>query len=167
MLFNDTVLYNIRYGNIQARDDEVDQAASSAQIHEKILSFPDKYATVVGERGLRLSGGEKQRVAIARTLLKSPPIILLDEATSALDTNTERQIQQSLNKMTRGRTTLIIAHRLSTIVNADLILVIKSGRIVERGTHQNLIAMDGLYHEMWRKQSEQEDKTEQQVNKSA
>jgi ATP-binding cassette subfamily B (MDR/TAP) protein 6 len=167
VLFNDTVLYNIRYGNIQARDDEVDQAASSAQIHEKILSFPDKYATVVGERGLRLSGGEKQRVAIARTLLKSPPIILLDEATSALDTNTERQIQQSLNKMTRGRTTLIIAHRLSTIVNADLILVIKSGRIVERGTHQNLIAMDGLYHEMWRKQSEQEDKTEQQVNKSA
>ncbi|KAI9314851.1 hypothetical protein BX666DRAFT_1964047 [Dichotomocladium elegans] len=160
VLFNDTILYNIAYGKIDAPEDEIFNAAKAAQIHEKILSFPDGYDTKVGERGLRLSGGEKQRVAIARTILKDPPIILLDEATSALDTTTERQIQQALSAMTKDRTTLVIAHRLSTIVNADLILVIKDGRVVEQGTHEELIRQgtpmnggpEGVYYEMWQKQ---------------
>lgn len=123
VLFNDTIKYNIQYGDHHASDEAVYRAAKAAQIHDKILNFPDGYETRVGERGLRLSGGEKQRVAIARTILKDPPIILFDEATSALDTTTERHIQQSLSDMTKDRTTLVIAHRLSTIVNADLILV--------------------------------------------
>jgi ATP-binding cassette subfamily B (MDR/TAP) protein 6 len=123
VLFNDTIKYNIQYGDHHASEEAVYRAAKAAQIHDKILSFPDGYETKVGERGLRLSGGEKQRVAIARTILKNPPIILLDEATSALDTTTERHIQQALADMTKDRTTLVIAHRLSTIVNADLILV--------------------------------------------
>ncbi|KAI7849527.1 hypothetical protein BDC45DRAFT_573904 [Circinella umbellata] len=154
VLFNDTVLYNIGYGNLNAPEDAIFKAAKAAQIHDKILQFPDGYETRVGERGLRLSGGEKQRVAIARTILKDPPIILLDEATSALDTGTERQIQQALSIMTKDRTTLVIAHRLSTIVNADLILVVKDGRVVESGSHEELIKQgeDGIYYEMWQKQ---------------
>lgn len=158
VLFNDTILYNIRYGDINASDEDVYEAAKAAQIHDKILSFPDGYETKVGERGLRLSGGEKQRVAIARTILKSPPIILLDEATSALDTTTERHIQKALGDMTKGRTTLAIAHRLSTIVNSDLILVIKDGKVVESGSHEQLIQNalsnqnEGIYYDMWHKQ---------------
>lgn len=158
VLFNDTILYNIRYGDVNATDEDVYNAAKAAQIHEKILSFPDGYETKVGERGLRLSGGEKQRVAIARTILKNPPIILLDEATSALDTTTERHIQEALAHMTKDRTTLVIAHRLSTIVNADLILVIKDGQVVETGSHDELIQNalsgknEGVYYEMWQKQ---------------
>ncbi|RCI05410.1 Homocysteine S-methyltransferase 1 [Rhizopus stolonifer] len=158
VLFNDTIMYNIRYGNVNASDEDVMNAAKAAQIHDKILSFPDGYETKVGERGLRLSGGEKQRVAIARTILKDPSIILLDEATSALDTTTERYIQEALAEMTKDRTTLVIAHRLSTIVNADLILVIKDGRVVESGSHDELIQSalantnEGVYYEMWQKQ---------------
>ncbi|KAI9251944.1 hypothetical protein BDA99DRAFT_444174 [Phascolomyces articulosus] len=162
VLFNDTVLYNIGYGNLNAPEDAIFKAAKAAQIHDKILQFPDGYETRVGERGLRLSGGEKQRVAIARTILKDPPIILLDEATSALDTGTERQIQQALSIMTKDRTTLVIAHRLSTIVNADLILVIKDGRVVESGNHEELIKQgeDGVYYEMWQKQLHDDNDTE-------
>ncbi|KAI9342961.1 hypothetical protein BD770DRAFT_476083 [Pilaira anomala] len=158
VLFNDTILYNIRYGDVNATDEDVYNAAKAAQIHEKILSFPDGYETKVGERGLRLSGGEKQRVAIARTILKNPSIILLDEATSALDTTTERYIQEALAHMTKDRTTLVIAHRLSTIVNSDLILVIKDGKVVETGSHDELIQNalsgknEGIYYEMWQKQ---------------
>ena len=139
VLFNDSIYYNINYGRIDATKDEVEYAANAAQIHEKIKDFPDGYATKVGERGLRLSGGEKQRVAIARTILKNPPIVLLDEATSALDSTTESQIQAALARMTENRTTLVVAHRLSTIVNSDLILCIKDGVVVEQGTHQELI----------------------------
>jgi ATP-binding cassette subfamily B (MDR/TAP) protein 6 len=158
VLFNDTIMYNIRYGDVNASDEDVYRAAKAAQIHEKILNFPDGYDTKVGERGLRLSGGEKQRVAIARTILKNPPIILLDEATSALDTTTERYIQEALADMTKNRTTLMIAHRLSTIVNADLILVIKDGQVVESGSHEQLVQNalegknEGVYYEMWQKQ---------------
>ncbi|CEP07529.1 hypothetical protein [Parasitella parasitica] len=158
VLFNDTIMYNIRYGRNDASDEEVYCAAKAAQIHDKILTFPDGYDTKVGERGLRLSGGEKQRVAIARTILKNPPIILLDEATSALDTTTERFIQEALSDMTKDRTTLVIAHRLSTIVNSDLILVVKDGKVVESGSHEALIQAaisgqnEGIYHEMWQKQ---------------
>ncbi|KAG1150911.1 hypothetical protein G6F37_004418 [Rhizopus arrhizus] len=158
VLFNDTIMYNIRYGDVNASDEDVQNAAKAAQIHDKILTFPDGYETKVGERGLRLSGGEKQRVAIARTILKNPSIILLDEATSALDTTTERNIQEALAAMTKDRTTLVIAHRLSTIVNADLILVIKDGRVVEFGSHEELIQgalankIEGVYYEMWQKQ---------------
>ncbi|KAG9298941.1 hypothetical protein G9A89_015963 [Geosiphon pyriformis] len=153
VLFNDTIKYNIRYSKITATDKQVENAAAAAQIHEKILAFPDGYETKVGERGLRLSGGEKQRVAIARTLLKNPQIVLLDEATSALDTHTERHIQKALRRMTVNRTTLIIAHRLSTIVRADQILVVKEGEIVERGSHQELLTInDGVYHKLWNKQ---------------
>ncbi|RKP15115.1 P-loop containing nucleoside triphosphate hydrolase protein [Piptocephalis cylindrospora] len=139
VLFNDDILYNIRYGKVSATDEEVYEAAKAAQIHDKILHFPDGYGTKVGERGLRLSGGEKQRVAIARTILKNPPIVLLDEATSALDTHTERNIQSELRTVTKNRTTMIIAHRLSTIVHADLILVMQEGQIVERGSHAELM----------------------------
>ncbi|KAG2190656.1 hypothetical protein INT46_010220 [Mucor plumbeus] len=158
VLFNDTIMYNIRYGRNDASDEDVYRAAKAAQIHDKILSFPDGYETKVGERGLRLSGGEKQRVAIARTILKNPPIILLDEATSALDTTTERFIQEALSDMTKDRTTLVIAHRLSTIVNSDLILVVKDGKVVESGSHEALIQgalagqNQGIYYEMWQKQ---------------
>ncbi|KAG2181371.1 hypothetical protein INT43_008954 [Umbelopsis isabellina] len=171
VLFNDTILYNIHYGRIDAPEDDVMKAAAAAQIHDRILTFPDGYDTKVGERGLRLSGGEKQRVAIARTILKNPPIILLDEATSALDTTTERHIQRALAEMTHGRTTLVIAHRLSTIVNADLILVIKDGQVVESGTHDELInhaistGEEGVYYEMWQKQLKDEN-TEATANNS-
>ena len=154
VLFNDTILYNIRYGKVEATDQAAEKVAAMAQIHDKINSFPEKYQTMVGERGLRLSGGEKQRIAIARTLLKDPKIVLLDEATSSLDINTERAIQAQLNQVTSGRTTLVVAHRLSTIVNADQILVIRDGQIVEHGTHSELMRLKGLYHEMWLKQSD-------------
>lgn len=149
VLFNDNILYNIRYGDVTATDDEVYQASMHAEMHEKILTFPQKYGTKVGERGLKLSGGEKQRVAIARTILKSPTVVLLDEATSALDTETERHIQASLMKVCEGRTTIIVAHRLSTIIHADKILVIQDGVIAEQGRHEELLTANGLYAHMW------------------
>ncbi len=154
VLFNDTIAYNIRYGRVDATEAEVRRAAELAQIHHFIESLPDGYDTMVGERGLKLSGGEKQRVAIARTILKAPPILVLDEATSALDTHTEQDIQSALNLVSRERTTLTIAHRLSTIVDADEIIVLRSGQIVERGTHRALLAEGGLYAEMWTMQRE-------------
>lgn len=149
VLFNDTILYNIAYGHPKADAEAVIRAAEAAHIHDFIVSLPDGYQTQVGERGLKLSGGEKQRVAIARTLLKDPPILILDEATSALDTRTERAIQDELSQIARDRTTLIIAHRLSTIVDADQIIVIDAGRIIERGDHTSLLAQDGRYAQMW------------------
>lgn len=153
VLFNNTIYYNIEYGKIGASADEVYEAARLADIHERILGFPDRYETKVGERGLRLSGGEKQRVAIARTLLKAPVLVLLDEATSALDTNTERNIQAALSRVCANRTTIVIAHRLSTIINADEILVLKDGDIAERGRHEELLQReDGVYTEMWMQQ---------------
>ncbi|MDB5379658.1 MAG: transporter ATP-binding protein/permease [Rubritepida sp.] len=154
VLFNDTIRYNIAYGRPGASDEEVEQAARHAQVHDFVLRLPEGYRTRVGERGLKLSGGEKQRVAIARTILKNPRILILDEATSALDTRTEQEIQAALRDVSRGRTTLVIAHRLSTVVEADEIIVLEDGRIAERGTHGGLIAKDGLYAEMWRRQSE-------------
>ncbi|MFN6999687.1 MAG: ABCB family ABC transporter ATP-binding protein/permease [Elioraea tepidiphila] len=154
VLFNDTIRYNIRYGRPDATDAEVEQAARLARIHDFIVSTPDGYETRVGERGLKLSGGEKQRVAIARTILKNPPILVFDEATSALDTRTEREIQANLKELARDRTTLVIAHRLSTVMDADEILVLDHGRVVERGTHAALLAQDGHYAEMWRRQAE-------------
>ncbi|KAJ9260125.1 hypothetical protein DTO207G8_822 [Paecilomyces variotii] len=152
VLFNETLMYNLKYANPNATDDDVYQACRAASIHDKILSFPDGYQTKVGERGLRLSGGEKQRVAIARTILKDPRIILLDEATAALDTETEEHIQGALSTLSRGRTMLVIAHRLSTITTADQILVLHDGQVAESGTHDQLLAMKGRYASMWRKQ---------------
>ena len=156
VLFNDTIRYNIRYGEWDATNAEVEEAARLAQIDAFIQLSPKGYETEVGERGLKLSGGEKQRVAIARTILKAPPILLLDEATSALDTHTERDIQDALDRVSRNRTTLVIAHRLSTIVGADEILVLDQGAIVERGTHNELLAKNGLYASMWNRQREAE-----------
>lgn len=152
VLFNETIMYNLKYANPNATDEEVYEACRAASIHDRILGFPDGYQTKVGERGLRLSGGEKQRVAIARTILKNPRIILLDEATAALDTATEEHIQGALSTLSRGRTMLVIAHRLSTITTADQILVLHDGRVAERGTHEELLAMKGRYASMWRKQ---------------
>jgi len=154
VLFNDTIRYNIGYGRIGASDEEIKQAAGMAQIDPFIRELPLGYASMVGERGLKLSGGEKQRVAIARTILKNPPILLLDEATSALDTHTEREIQAALKEVSKNRTTLVIAHRLSTVVDADEILVLDHGRIVERGRHAELVALGGQYASMWNKQKE-------------
>jgi ABC-type transport system involved in Fe-S cluster assembly, permease and ATPase components len=154
VLFNDTVFYNIAYGRPEATPEEVERAARLARIHDFIAAQPDGYRTRVGERGLKLSGGEKQRVAIARTILKDPPILLLDEATSALDTHTEKEIQASLQEVARGRTSLIIAHRLSTVVDADEIVVLEAGRIVERGRHQELLMQGGRYAAMWARQQE-------------
>ena len=154
VLFNDTIRYNIRYGRWDASDADVEEAARQAQIDGFISRAPKGYETEVGERGLKLSGGEKQRVAIARTILKGPPILLLDEATSALDTHTEKDIQDELDRVAENRTTLVIAHRLSTIVNADEILVLDRGAIIERGTHRKLIAHGGLYASMWNRQRE-------------
>ncbi|ABM44972.1 hypothetical protein H704_00442 [Bartonella bacilliformis Peru38] len=154
VLFNDTVAYNIRYGRPSATDEEMCKAAEMAQISKFIEMLPEGFQSIVGERGLKLSGGEKQRVAIARTLLKAPPLLILDEATSALDTTTEQDIQQALDIVSRGRTTLIIAHRLSTVIGADEILVLKDGCIVEKGTHTDLLAKKGLYASMWNKQLE-------------
>jgi len=149
VLFNEDVGYNIGYGRPQATQSEIEQAATAAHIHEFVAAQPDAYGTAVGERGLKLSGGEKQRVAIARTVLKDPPILILDEATSALDTRTERSIQSQLSEISRDRTTLVIAHRLSTIVDADEIIVLEAGHIVERGTHRDLLASEGRYAQMW------------------
>jgi ATP-binding cassette subfamily B protein len=154
VLFNDTIAYNIRYGRPDATDAEVREAAGMAQISSFIDSLPKGYDTPVGERGLKLSGGEKQRVAIARTILKAPPILILDEATSALDTQTERDIQSALDAVSLNRTTLVIAHRLSTVVNADEIIVLRGGEIADRGTHPELLALDGLYAQMWNRQRE-------------
>jgi len=156
VLFNDTVLYNIRYGRPDASDEEVREAARLAQIDSFIRSLPEGYSTMVGERGLKLSGGEKQRVAIARTILKGPPILLLDEATSALDSHTEKEIQDALDGIARTRTTVVIAHRLSTIVGADNILVLDAGRLVEQGTHGELLAKGGLYASLWNRQRQAE-----------
>jgi ABC-type transport system involved in Fe-S cluster assembly fused permease/ATPase subunit len=156
VLFNDTVRYNIRYGRWDATDAEVEEAAAHAQIDTFIRMAPKGYDTEVGERGLKLSGGEKQRVAIARTILKGPPILVLDEATSALDSHTEKEIQDALDRVSRNRTTLVIAHRLSTIISADEIIVLDKGMIVERGTHQRLLAAGGLYASMWNRQREAE-----------
>jgi ATP-binding cassette, subfamily B, heavy metal transporter len=154
VLFNDTIAYNIRYGRADASDADVREAARLAQIDRFIESAPGGYQAQVGERGLKLSGGEKQRVAIARTILKAPPILVLDEATSALDSFTEGEIQDALDRVSRGRTTLVIAHRLSTVVNADQILVLDQGRIVERGSHAELLAKNGIYAAMWNRQNE-------------
>ncbi len=156
VLFNDTIAYNIAYGREGATQAEIEAAARAARIHEFIEGLPEGYATTVGERGLKLSGGEKQRVGIARTLLKNPPILLLDEATSALDTQTEQSIQESLRAMGQGRTVLTIAHRLSTVVEADRIIVLEAGRIVEEGTHEALLARAGRYAQMWARQSAEE-----------
>ena len=160
VLFNDTIRYNIRYGRWDASDAEVEQAAQLAQIDPLIRMAPMGYETQVGERGLKLSGGEKQRVAIARTVLKAPPILVLDEATSALDSHTEHEIQEALDRVSRNRTSLVIAHRLSTIVSADEIIVLDQGRIAERGTHGELLAMNGLYASMWNRQREAEEARE-------
>jgi ATP-binding cassette subfamily B protein len=160
VLFNDTIRYNIRYGRWEASDAEVEQAATLAQIDSLIRLAPKGYETEVGERGLKLSGGEKQRVAIARTILKAPPILVLDEATSALDSHTEKEIQDALVRVSKGRTTLVIAHRLSTIVGADEIIVLDQGEIVERGTHFALLAQKGLYESMWNRQREAEEARE-------
>jgi ABC-type transport system involved in Fe-S cluster assembly fused permease/ATPase subunit len=152
VLFNETLMYNLRYANTDATDEQVYEACRAASIHDKIMTFPDKYETKVGERGLRLSGGEKQRVAIARTILKDPRIIMLDEATAALDTETEQHIQEAFTRLAHGRTMLIIAHRLSTITHADQILVLHKGRVQERGTHEELLERNGHYAAMWKKQ---------------
>ena len=156
VLFNDTIFYNIKYGRPDANDEEVYEAARLAQIDGFIRQLPHGYRTMVGERGLKLSGGEKQRVAIARTILKQPPILILDEATSALDSHTEKEIQDALDRVAQNRTTLIIAHRLSTIVHADNILVLEKGCLVEQGTHAQLIARDGLYASLWNRQQQAE-----------
>ncbi len=153
VLFNDTIRANIAYGRPGASDAEIEQAAQLAHIHDFILAMPDGYNTVVGERGLKLSGGEKQRVAIARTILKNPAILVFDEATSALDTRTERAIQANLQELSQGKTTLVIAHRLSTVVDADQIVVMSQGTIIEQGHHSDLLARDGVYAAMWRQQA--------------
>ena len=160
VLFNDTIAYNIRYGRTDASEEEVEKAAEMAQISGFIRHLPDGYQAMVGERGLKLSGGEKQRVAIARTILKAPPILILDEATSALDTATEQEIQSALDIVSRGRTTLVIAHRLSTVIGADEIIVLKDGLIAERGTHRDLLMQDGLYASMWSRQREADEAEE-------
>jgi ATP-binding cassette, subfamily B, heavy metal transporter len=154
VLFNDTIRYNIRYGRPDATDAEVEAAAKMAQIHDFVLSLPKGYDALVGERGLKLSGGEKQRVSIARTILKGPPILVLDEATSALDSLTEQDIQEALRGVSRNRTTVVIAHRLSTVVEADEIIVLEKGHIAERGTHKLLLRKKGLYSDMWNRQQQ-------------
>ena len=152
VLFNDTIYYNIAYGKNGATKEEIVNAAKNADIHNFISILPDGYETIVGERGLKLSGGEKQRVAIARTILKNPKIFFFDEATSALDTSTEKEIQKNLENVSKNKTTLIIAHRLSTAANADNIIVLDGGAIIEQGTHESLLLQKGKYFEMWGKQ---------------
>jgi ATP-binding cassette subfamily B protein len=156
VLFNDTILYNVRYGRPGAGDDEVVAAARAAHIHDFVMSLPAQYETMVGERGLKLSGGEKQRVAIARAILKNPRILIFDEATSALDSKSEKAIQTELERISEGRTTLVIAHRLSTVMDADEILVLDKGRIVERGAHRSLVGAGGTYAQMWALQQQEE-----------
>jgi ATP-binding cassette, subfamily B, heavy metal transporter len=154
VLFNDTIRYNIRYGRPDASEEEVFMAAKLAHIHDFVVGLPQGYDTMVGERGLKLSGGEKQRVSIARTILKGPPILILDEATSALDTHTEQEIQKALKQVAQNRTTIVIAHRLSTVIDADEIIVLEAGRIAERGRHEELLRKQGIYHAMWTRQRE-------------
>jgi len=149
VLFNESIFYNIQYGNLDATKEEVENAAKMAHIYDFIEGLPDGWESIVGERGLKLSGGEKQRVAIARTILKKPPILIFDEATSSLDSATEQAIQRTLGKISSQTSTLIIAHRLSTIVDADMILVMEAGKIIERGSHQELLVKHGRYSEMW------------------
>jgi ATP-binding cassette subfamily B protein len=167
VLFNDTIYYNIAYGRPDASREEVEQAARMANIDGFIRGLPDGYDAMVGERGLKLSGGEKQRVAIARALLKDPPIMLFDEATSALDTATEKEIQANLKTASEGRTTLVIAHRLSTVIDADEILVLSGGVIAERGNHAELLLAGGLFAEMWRKQQEAAERRRESVEEEA
>ena len=163
VLFNDTIRYNIAYGRPGASQAEIEDAARTAQVHDFVMRLPDRYDTMVGERGLKLSGGEKQRVAIARTILKNPPILILDEATSALDSHTEQDIQLALRVISRHRTTLTIAHRLSTVVEADEIIVLNDGFIAERGSHADLLARGGLYARMWAMQAEQPEKVAEEM----
>ena len=168
VLFNDSIYYNVAYGRPEAAPSEVEEAARMAAIHDFIMALPDGYQTIVGERGLKLSGGEKQRVAIARTLLKDPEIILFDEATSALDTRTEREIQIALDVVSKTRTTLVIAHRLSTIIDADDIILLKDGKIIEQGCHENLLIQNGIYAAMWREQQDAiEPEVEPELGKSS
>jgi ATP-binding cassette subfamily B protein len=162
VLFNDTVYYNILYGRPDAAREEVIEAARAAHIHDFVESLPDRYETRVGERGLKLSGGEKQRVAIARAILKNPRILIFDEATSALDSATEQGIQDELDRIARGHTTLVIAHRLSTVMDADEILVLEGGRIVERGTHRALLDAGGAYARMWALQQQEDELRERE-----
>ncbi|WP_017522550.1 ABCB family ABC transporter ATP-binding protein/permease [Pusillimonas noertemannii] len=166
VLFNDTILYNIAYGSPGASREDIVEAARASRIHDFVMSLPDGYETQVGERGLKLSGGEKQRVAIARTLLKNPPILVLDEATSALDTRTERAIQDELRQIARNRTTLIIAHRLSTVVDADEILVLDHGRVIEQGSHRELLLQGGRYAQMWMLQQAGQEDGEEELTSS-
>jgi ATP-binding cassette subfamily B protein len=161
VLFNDSILYNIAYGDPKASRADIVRAAQAAHIHDFVMTLPKGYDTPVGERGLKLSGGEKQRVAIARTLLKNPPILIFDEATSALDTRTERAIQDELTQIARNRTTLIIAHRLSTVIDADEIVVLDKGRVVEQGSHHDLLRQGGRYAQMWTMQQSGQDEQEE------
>jgi ATP-binding cassette subfamily B protein len=167
VLFNDSIRYNIGYGRPGASDVEIEQAARLAQIHDFVLRLPEGYDTRVGERGLKLSGGEKQRVAIARTILKNPRLLILDEATSALDTATEQDIGAALRQVARNRTTLVIAHRLSTVIDADEILVLREGVIAERGTHAALLARGGVYAEMWAAQAEAQERSSERPEAKA
>jgi ATP-binding cassette subfamily B protein len=156
VLFNYTIDHNIRYAKLDATDEEIQQSAKHANIHDFITSLPDGYQTVVGERGLKLSGGEKQRVAIARVILKNPRILVFDEATSSLDSHSEQLILESLKEVAEKHTTLVIAHRLSTIIDADNIIVLDKGRVVEQGTHTQLLEKEGLYARLWKLQQEEE-----------